>query len=172
MYIFCSRAEVVWFGGVCEMDGPFRHVYSWSRQLSPQDIQRNSSRWHAQYPDPCGLLGMAGKFLHLKLGHNLIFSGQFYICTLAHTHNQNLGFNTTVWLKNFACICPTTTFVSFISSCLKFSRFFSCSSGEGALISASGHREHSEVSDSLWSAHTSTQQREAWEHSLLTSCME
>lgn len=61
------RAEVVWLGGVCEMDGPFRHVNPWSRQLIPQDIQRNSSRWYAQYPDPCPLLGMAGKFTLFKL---------------------------------------------------------------------------------------------------------
>jgi len=91
----------------------------------------------------------------LTLGHNLTFSGQF-ACTI-----KTWGFNTIVlscsdW-RIVHAFAKATTFLAFISSCLKFSYLFSCSSGEGALISASGHREQSEVSDSLWSAHTTTQ---------------
>ncbi len=46
--------------------------------------------------------------------------------------------------------------------------FLSYFSGKGALISASGHWKQSEVSGSLWSAHTTTQHWEAREHRLLT----
>lgn len=57
-------------GGVCEVDGSFRHGAAWEWRLLHENVHGNTCRWHAQHPDPCIIHDVAGAFISSYLAHH------------------------------------------------------------------------------------------------------